>query len=92
MRCLLSWQTWEKTLEYRPLAVVDKITPRALLLIAAEHDTICPPAGYQQLYERAGEPKKLIMLPISHYDIYVGPWFDESANQAVEWFTAYLHS
>ena len=92
MRCLLSWQTWEKTLEYRPLDVVDKITPRALLLIAAEHDTICPPAGYQQLYERAGEPKKLIMLPISHYDIYVGPWFDESAKQAVEWFTAYLHS
>jgi fermentation-respiration switch protein FrsA (DUF1100 family) len=92
MRCLLSWQTWEKTLEYRPLDVVDKITPRALLLIAAEHDTICPPAGYQQLYEHAGEPKKLIMLPISHYDIYVGSWFDESADQAVEWFAAYLHS
>jgi dienelactone hydrolase len=92
MRCLLSWQTWEKTLEYRPLDVVDKITPRALLLIAAEHDTICPPAGYQALYERAGDPKQLIRLPISHYEIYVGPWFDESAKQAVAWFTAYLHS
>ena len=92
MRCLLSWQTWEKTLEYRPLDVVDKITPRALLLIAAEHDTICPPAGYQALYERAGEPKKLIRLPISHYEIYVDPWFDESAKQAVAWFTAYLQS
>jgi hypothetical protein len=92
MRCLLSWQTWEKTLEYRPLDVVDKVTPRALLLIAAEHDTICPPAGYQQLYERAGEPKKLSMLPISHYDIYVGQWFEESAKQAVEWFEAYLKS
>ena len=92
MRCLLSWQTWEKTLEYRPLDVVDKITPRALCLIAAEHDTICPPAGYQQLYERAGDPKKLLLLPISHYDIYVGQWFDESATQAVTWFTTYLQS
>jgi uncharacterized protein len=92
MRCLLSWETWEKTLEYRPLDVVDKITPRALLLLTAEHDTICPPAGYQKLYEHAGEPKKLIMLPISHYDIYVGHWFEESAKQAVEWFEAYLKS
>jgi fermentation-respiration switch protein FrsA (DUF1100 family) len=92
MRCLLSWQTWEKTLEYRPLDVVDKITPRALLLIAAEHDTVCPPAGYQQLYDRAGDPKKLLMLPISHYDIYGGQWFDESAKQAVMWFTTYLQS
>jgi fermentation-respiration switch protein FrsA (DUF1100 family) len=90
MRCLLSWQTWEKTLEYRPLDVVDKIAPRALLLIAAEHDTICPPAGYQALYQRAGEPKKLLMLPISHYDIYEGHWFDESAKQAVAWFAAHL--
>ena len=90
MRCLLSWQTWEKTLEYRPLDVVDKIAPRALLLIAAEHDTICPPAGYHALYERAGEPKKLLMLPISHYDIYEGHWFDESAKQAVAWFAAHL--
>jgi len=90
MRCLLSWQTWEKTLEYRPLDVVDKISPRALLLIAAEHDTICPPAGYQALYARASEPKKLITLPLSHYDIYVGHGFNESAKQAVEWFAAYL--
>ena len=90
MRCLLSWQTWEKTLEYRPLDVVDKITPRALLLIAAEHDTVCPPAGYQKLYECAGEPKKLIILPISHYEIYVGHWFEESATHAVQWFDTYL--
>ncbi|MFT4564497.1 MAG: fermentation-respiration switch protein FrsA (DUF1100 family) [Gammaproteobacteria bacterium] len=92
MRCLLSWQTWEKTLEYRPLDVVDKIAPRALLLIAAEQDTICPPAGYQELYERAAEPKKLINLPIGHYDIYEGEWLEESATQAIEWFDTYLHS
>ena len=90
MRCLLSWQTWEKTLEYRPLDVVDKISPRALLLLAAEHDTVCPPVGYQKLYECAGEPKKLLTYPISHYDIYEGTWFEESSNQAVAWFDAYL--
>lgn len=90
MRCLLSWQTWEKTLEYRPLDVVDKIAPRALLLISAEEDAICPAAGYQALYERAAEPKKLVTLPITHYDIYEGKWFDVSAKHAVAWFEAHL--
>ena len=90
MRCLLSWQTWEKTLEYRPLDVVDKISPRALLLLAAEYDTVCPLAGYQELYECAGEPKNLITYPISHYEIYEGQWFEESSSQAIAWFDKYL--
>lgn len=90
MRCLLSWETWEKTLQYRPVDVVDKIAPRALLLIAAEQDAICLAAGYQALYERAGEPKRLINLPITHYDIYHGHWLQESAKAAVKWFDQYL--
>jgi fermentation-respiration switch protein FrsA (DUF1100 family) len=90
MRCLLSWQTWEKTLEYRPLDVVGNIAPRALLLIAAENDQICPAAGFQALYERAAEPKKFVSLPITHYDIYEGQWFDTSSQHAVEWFETHL--
>lgn len=90
MRCLLSWETWEKTLAYRPIDVVGKIAPRALLLIAAEQDKITLPEGYQALYDRAGEPKKLINLPISHYEIYQGHWLQESAKHAVEWFDQFL--
>ena len=90
MRCLLSWETWEKTLEYRPIDVVDRISPRPLLLIAAEQDQITLAEGYQALYERAREPKKLINLPIQHYDIYHGHWLQESARHAVEWFDSYL--
>ncbi|MSQ67085.1 MAG: alpha/beta hydrolase [Gammaproteobacteria bacterium] len=90
MRCLLSWETWEKTLEYRPLDVVAKISPRALLLIAAAQDTVCLPAGYRRLYDRAGEPKKLLTWPISHYDIYAGEWFSKSASEAIAWFNTYL--
>jgi predicted acyl esterase len=33
--CDLSWETVEKTLEYKPINVVDKISPRPLLLIGA---------------------------------------------------------
>jgi fermentation-respiration switch protein FrsA (DUF1100 family) len=90
MRCLLSWQTWEKTLEYRPIELVDRIAPRGLMLIAARDDNICPLKGYEKLYEAAGQPKKLVVFPITHYEIYAGRWFKESAGQAVRWFDLFL--
>lgn len=90
MRCLLSWQTWEKTLEYRPIEIVDRIAPRPMLLIAAERDSICPLAGYQNLYAHAGQPKQLIIFPITHYEIYAGQWFRESARHAIQWFDSFL--
>ncbi len=90
MRCLLSWQTAEKTMEYKPIDVVDRIAPRALLLIGAEQDSICPIEGYRKLYERAKEPKKLAVLPIPHYDIYSGQWFEQSSRLAVEWYDRFF--
>jgi uncharacterized protein len=90
MRCELSWQTWEKTLEYNPIELVHKIAPRGLMLIAARDDNICPLKGYEKLYEAAGQPKKLVVLPITHYEIYAGRWFKESADHAVEWFDRFL--
>ncbi|HXG17455.1 MAG TPA: alpha/beta fold hydrolase [Methylomirabilota bacterium] len=90
MKCELSWETVEKTLEYKPIEVVHKISPRPLLLIGARDDDTCPIEGYEKLYEKAGEPKKLAVLPITHYEIYSGKWFDESARLAREWFTRFL--
>jgi len=90
MKCDLSWETVEKTLEYKPINVVEKISPRPLLLIGARDDDTCPIEGYEKLYERAGEPKKLVVLPITHYEIYSGKWFDEYARQARDWFVRFL--
>jgi hypothetical protein len=61
-----------------------------LLLIGARDDDLCKIEGYEKLYERAREPKKLAILPISHYEIYSGKWFDESARLAREWFERFL--
>ncbi len=86
----LSWETIEKALEYRPIEVVDRISPRPLLLIGARDDAPCPIEGYEKLYERAREPKKLVILPITHYEIYSGKWFEESSSLACRWFERYL--
>jgi len=84
------WASAEKTMEYRPIDVVDRIAPRALLLIGAEQDDLCKFDGYRELYERAREPKKLVGLPITHYEIYTPPWVEKSAKLAIEWFDRYL--
>jgi uncharacterized protein len=87
----ISWETIEKTLEYKPLEVIDRIAPRALLLIGARDDDLCKIEGYEKLYERAREPKKLVVLPITHYEIYSGKWLGESSRLAREWFERFLN-
>ncbi|MGA2410647.1 MAG: alpha/beta fold hydrolase [Candidatus Binataceae bacterium] len=86
----ISWETIEKTLEYKPIEVIDRIAPRALLLIGARDDDLCKIEGYEKLYERAREPKKLVVLPITHYEIYAGKWLEESSRLACEWFERFL--
>ena len=90
LHCEIPWESAEKTMEYRPIDVVDKIAPRALLLIGAEQDDLCKFEGYQALYDRAKEPKKLVGLPITHYQIYTPEWVEKSAKLAIEWYDKHL--
>jgi dipeptidyl aminopeptidase/acylaminoacyl peptidase len=87
----LSWDTIEKAFDYRPIDVVDRISPRPLLLIGARDDAPCPIEGFEKLYEHAREPKKLVVLPISHYEIYSGKWLEESSRLACQWFERHLN-
>jgi hypothetical protein len=56
----------------------------------AEKDDLCKFDGYRDLYERAREPKKLIGLPITHYEIYTPAWVEKSARLALDWFDQHL--
>jgi len=88
--CEIPWASAEKTMEYKPIDVVDRIAPRALLLIGAEKDDLCKFDGYRELYDRAREPKKLVGLPITHYEIYTPPWVEKSARLAIDWYDQHL--
>lgn len=66
------------------------IAPTPLLMIHGEKDVI-PPAAVRAVFERAGEPKKLVVLDCLHTDLYVRePWVTQSANAAIEWFAGAL--
>lgn len=87
----ITLETAEATLEYSPEEVVERIAPRALLLIAAERDETTPADEFRAVYERAREPKKLVVIEgIRHYEVYSGDGFERSAREALDWFGRYL--
>ena len=71
--------------------VVDKIAPRPVLFITTDEDRLVPPEESVSLYEKAGEPKKLVTLKgYGHYEVYVEPAFSEGMDPTVTWVQAYM--
>ena len=58
-------------------------------MIAAEHDFI-PIDLTREAFARAGEPKKLVVLPAGHFAPYEPPHFATASGLAVEWFGEHL--
>ena len=52
-----------------PIEVVQRISPRPLLLIHGRLDPLVPVRHAHELYARAREPKKLIVIPRGSHDI-----------------------
>lgn len=80
----------EAIFAYAPIEVVDRIAPRALMLIAVEHDATTPEDMAYALYEQAGGPKRLVVQTgTTHYAAYA-QYRDVVNPLIVEWFTRHL--
>ncbi|NJD27396.1 MAG: alpha/beta hydrolase [Chloroflexi bacterium] len=80
----------EAIMAYRPLDLVDRIAPRALMLICVEKDATTPEDHAAALYERAGSPKRLVIQTgTTHYAAYAD-YRDLVSPLIVEWFQRYL--
>jgi len=69
-----------------PINFVDKIAPRPLLLLNAEQDEIVPPIATNMLYQKAGEPKKIVWYPTRHREIPI----DQAFPEGIRWFRMHL--
>ena len=76
--------------ESDPLRWVDRISPRALLIIHGEEDAYIPVEDVRRLYDRAGEPKELWIAPgAGHREVHeVYP--DEYRERVLSFFDTYL--
>jgi len=81
----------DDTLGFNPEWVVDKIAPRPVLFITTDDDRLVPPEESIEMYTRAGEPKKLVVLKgYGHYEVYKEPAFSEVMQATVAWYREHL--
>jgi len=84
-------ESLEKEREFDPVGPIRLIAPTPLLLIGAEYDTLVPADLVVAAYERALEPKAVLLLPCGHFDVYhIEPWLSKASGAAAEWFTNHL--
>ena len=82
----------ERIMEFKPVEVVDRISPRAILFITAEKDTITAADDAHAMYQRAREPKKLWCIPgTNHADVYEEPYFGQIMEMSAGWLREHLH-
>ena len=80
----------EAIMEFSPENYVAAVSPCAILFIATESDATTPEDQMYRLYEKAGQPKKLILQKeTSHYKAY-GQYFDEVTPQIIDWYNRYM--
>lgn len=79
----------ERFSEYQPGAYMRLISPTPLLLCVAEEDHLTMAALSIDAYERAREPKKLVMLPGGHFDAYVDG-YELSSGVQIDFFREHL--
>lgn len=61
-----------------------------LSMVVARNDTLTPVDLALAAYERALEPKSLVIAKGPHFPAYSEPGFSQTAPPAVEWFTRHL--
>lgn len=81
----------DETLQFHPKWVVDKIAPRPILFITTDDDRLVPPEESPALFDKAREPKSLIVLRgFGHYEVYTDPAFSQVMAPAVAWFERFM--
>jgi fermentation-respiration switch protein FrsA (DUF1100 family) len=87
----VTMESLERFVEYDPTGPIDLISPTPLLMVVAEEDAIIPAALAKGAFERAMEPKELLLLPCQHTDIYnTEPWLSTTADASAAWFQKHL--
>ena len=81
----------EALIAYQPESVVAQIAPRAILWLHGDADERVSMEESISMYKKAGDPKKLVILPgLGHSDIISGPGLEQSLPHIQEWFATYL--
>jgi len=82
----------ENLMSFNAIPYAHHVSPTPLLIVHGKTDKYCLPKFAQQVYELAGEPKKILWLDTNnHIDLYDNEKYVAPAkDRIVEWFHRYL--
>jgi acetyl esterase/lipase len=87
----LTLESAEKIIEFFPENVIHLIAPRPICIVtSAGYDMVHPIDTIQEAYRKAGEPKKLVLLPCDQLGAYSEPGRGMAMKAAIEWFDKYV--
>ncbi|MBC7831110.1 MAG: alpha/beta hydrolase, partial [Hyphomicrobium sp.] len=74
---------------YRPIRFASEVKCPALV-IACEADSVVSTKAAARAVERMGGDAEFVSLPIGHFAIYLGEWFERSSGAQIDFFTVAL--
>ncbi len=88
---LITISTVQHLFEYDVTSYIERVSPTPLLMIVAEEDISTPTDIALKAYDRALEPKQLLLVKGDHYGSYIEE-FGTTSVAACNWFTKHLMS
>jgi uncharacterized protein len=82
-------RTIEMLGEYEPASYIERISPTPLLMVIAAQDHLAIAEEAFIAFNRALEPKRLLVLGGGHFDAYVKE-FEQASGTARDWFVQHL--
>jgi fermentation-respiration switch protein FrsA (DUF1100 family) len=88
---LATLRSAEYFIDYDPSPYIGQIAPTPLLLLVTDRDTIVPADIALRIFnQQALEPKKVVIVPGEHFDVYTGRGFTLSSQAELAWFRQWL--
>jgi fermentation-respiration switch protein FrsA (DUF1100 family) len=87
---MMTLRSRERFYDFEPGFFVSLVSPTPLLMIVPENDELLGGDLQLKAFAEALEPKKLVMTPGDHFDVYFGPGFERATDATINWFTKWL--
>jgi hypothetical protein len=71
----------------KPIEHIEKLSPRPLLIIHGVQDDVVAPSSAWALYERAGEPKEMLIIEGAGHRLRIA---EKAMDGALNWLQAHL--
>jgi fermentation-respiration switch protein FrsA (DUF1100 family) len=83
-------ESMEKMREFDVISSIELLSPTPAMFIPADNDGLISIESIISVYDKISEPKSLVSLPITHFEIYGDPWLSKAADIASDWYQTYL--